>query len=284
MAGEPLDDFPTLRHVADIVDDRKRAAALQIGVVMRGIRGQHHRAALGLHPHHLQAVGMAADPMHGHAGGDLAIAGMKGDALAIDMAHHQRDMLDRKRMPEHAGAHAAPGRVAHLAILQMEPRMRKTVEIAGVIVMQMADDNVPDAVGLDAKAFQRIDRIERELAISQSRLFGVEAGIDQDVAAAAPDQPDEIVEILRGGLMRIRNEKIQVRRAGRHRRIAEGVDFVGVSHRLHFSCLLIGRPPHQAIVTRKGQTRRPLRRMDENQPRHPAEGWGMPADPSPLPM
>ena len=179
---------------------------------------------------------------------------MKGDALAIDVTHHQRDVLDRKRMPEHAGAHAAPGGVAHLAILQMEPRMGETVEIAGVIVMQMGDDDVPDAVGLDAKALERIDRIERELAISQTCLFGVEAGIDQDVAAAAPDQPDEVVEVLRGGLMRIRQEVIQVGGSGRHCRIAEGVDLVGVSHRLHFSCLLIGRSPHQAIVIRKGQT------------------------------
>src|SRR5580693_4168750 len=108
----------------------------------------------------------------------------------------------------------------------MEPGMGETVEIAGVIVMQMGDDNVPDAVGLDAEALQRIDRIERELAISQTRLFGIEAGIDQNVAAAAPNQPDKVVEILRGGLMRIRHEKIQMRRAGRHRRVAEGVDFV----------------------------------------------------------
>ena len=35
-----------------------------------------------------------------------------------------------------------------------------------------------------------------ELAAPQLRFFGVEAGIDQDFAAAAPDQPDEIVEIL----------------------------------------------------------------------------------------
>ena len=44
--------------------------------------------------------------------------------------------------------------------------MGETVEIAGVIVMQMGDDNVLDAVGLDTKALERIDRIEHELAIS----------------------------------------------------------------------------------------------------------------------
>ena len=72
---------------------------------------------------------------------------MEGDALAIDVAHHRRDMLDRKRMPQHAIAHAAPGRVAHLAVLQMEPRVGEAIEIAGVVVMQMRDDDVLDRVG-----------------------------------------------------------------------------------------------------------------------------------------
>ena len=170
---------------------------------MRGVGRQHHRAARGLDPHHLQAVGMAADAMHGHAGRNLAVAGMEGDALAIDMAHHQRDVLDRERMPHQAVAHAAPRRVAHLAILQMEARIGKAIEIAGVVVMQMGDDDVADRIGLDAKACQRIDRIERQLAGARLGLFGVEAGIDQDVAAAAADQPDEVIEVLRRGVVRI---------------------------------------------------------------------------------
>ena len=37
--------------------------------------------------------------------------------------------------------------------------------------------------GVDAKARQRVDRIERELAAARLRLFGIETGIDQDVAA-----------------------------------------------------------------------------------------------------
>ena len=118
---------------------------------MRRVRRQHHRPARGLDPHHLQAVGMAADAMHGHPGRDLAFAGMEGDAVAIDMPHHGRDVLDRERMPQHAVAHAAPGGVAHLAILQMKARIGEAVEIAGVVVMQMRDHDIPDAVGLDAK-------------------------------------------------------------------------------------------------------------------------------------
>ena len=119
----------------------------------------------------------------------------------------------------------------------MKPRVGEAIEIAGVVVMQMGDDDVPDAVGLDAKVRQRIDRIERQLAGTRLRLFGVEAGIDQDVAAAAADQPDEIIEVLRRGLVRIGDQKIHVGGARRHRRIAQRVDFVGISHRCHFSFL-----------------------------------------------
>src|SRR5205085_6417589 len=61
MPREPLDDFPARCHVADIVDDRKRAPFLQVRIVMRRVRRQYHGTARGLHPHHLQPVGMAAD-------------------------------------------------------------------------------------------------------------------------------------------------------------------------------------------------------------------------------
>jgi hypothetical protein len=230
MAGEALNNLPALRHVADIVDDRKRAALVQIGVVMRGVRGQHDRTACGIDPHHLQPIGMAADAMHGHAGRDLAIAGMKGDALAIDMTNHQRDVLDGERVPQQAGAHAAARGIGHLAILQMKPRLGKTVEIAGMVVVQMGDDDILDVGGLDTEAFQRIDRIERKLAGPRLCFFSVEAGVDQDVAAVTSNQPNEVVEIRRRGLVRIGLQEIHLGCAGRHGRIAERIDFVGVSH------------------------------------------------------
>ena len=230
MAGEAFDRLPAQRHVADIVDDRERAAALQIGVVMRGIGRQHHRPARGLDLDHLQAVGMAADTMHGDAGRDLAVAGIEIDALAIDMAHHLRDVLDRERMSQQSVAHAASRRVSHLALLEMEARVREAVEIAGVVVMQMRHDNVANARRRDAEALQRIDRIERQLARPRARLLGVEAGVDQDLAALPSDQPDEIVEILRRAVMRVGRKEVHVGGARRHRRITQRVDFVGVSH------------------------------------------------------
>ena len=169
-----------------------------------------------------------------------------------------RDVLDRKRMPQHAVAHAAPGRVAHLAVLQMKPRVGEAIEIAGVVVMQMGDDDVPDAVGRDAKVRQRIDRIERQLAGTRLRLFGIEAGIDQDVAAAARGSarrnnrgPAPWSRADRGsgnsyGGCAATSSHSAARRFRRH--------FPSVS--LFFSWMLrFGRCRHQAIVIRKGQTR-----------------------------
>lgn len=98
MAGKPFDGFPACAHVPDIIKNRKRAAAMEIAVVMRGVRSQHDRASRGRNSHHLQTVGMAANTMDGDTRRDFALAGMKSDALVIDMTHHQRHMLDRKRV------------------------------------------------------------------------------------------------------------------------------------------------------------------------------------------
>ena len=69
--------------------------------------------------------------MHGHPGRDLALTGMKCDTFAVDMAHHQCDVLHRKWMSQQAVAHASPGRIGDLAFLKVEARVRKAFEIAG---------------------------------------------------------------------------------------------------------------------------------------------------------
>jgi hypothetical protein len=100
--------------------------------------------------------------------------------------------------------------------------------------VQVRHDDVANTRRRDTEALQRVDRIERQLARPRTRLLGIEAGVDQDVAPAAADQPDEVVEVLRRTVMRIRRQEVHVRGARRHRRIAQCVDFVGVSHDLAF--------------------------------------------------
>src|SRR6201996_8103687 len=250
MTGQPLDRFPPRCHVADIVDDRKRAAAVQIGKEMRRIGCQHYRPARGIDAHHLQAVGMSADPMHGHARSHFAVAGIEGDALAIDVTPHLRHVLDRKRMPQQPVAHAAAGRIGHFALLQVKARIGKAVEIAGMVVMQMRDDDILDSVGPNAEPLQRIDRVERQLAPANFRFLGVEAGIHQDVSTAAADQPDKIVEVLGRALMWVRRQIIHVWGTSRHGGVAERVNFVSVSHRFHF-WLVAANPRTKPSTSRK---------------------------------
>src|ERR1700743_2203524 len=113
-------------------------------------------------------------------------------------------------MTERAEAHEAAGGVAHLTLLKVEARLREQVEIAGVVIMQMGDDDVTNSVRADAKARQSLRRVELDLAVSHRGLFGIETGIDEDIAAAAADQPDEIVEIGGRRLVRVRRDEVHV--------------------------------------------------------------------------
>src|SRR5450756_2658145 len=100
---------------------------------------------------------------------------------------------------------------------------------------------------------------EAQLRNRKLTLNPVEALARFGVAAAAPDQPDEIIEVLRGGLMRVRHQVIQMRCARRHRRIAQRVDFVNVSHRFHFLLVgLLGPPPSHRRGKRSNGRRRIL--------------------------
>ena len=179
---------------------------------------------------------------------------MEGNTLAIDMAYHLRHVLDRERVPQHAVAHATPGGINDLAFLQMKPRLRKAIEIAGMVVMQMGNDDVPDAVGLDAEAIKRIGWIERQFARPRLGFFGIETGIDQNIVARCADQPDEIVEVLGGGLVRIGQEIVQLRRARRHGCVAERIDSWTFPIGFAFVGCGTDRPRYQATVTGKGQT------------------------------
>jgi len=70
----------------------------------------------------------------------------------------------------------------------------KSIEVAGVVVMQVRHDHVLDGVGRHAEPGQRIHRIERQLRAAQRRLFGIEAVSTRMSRPARSDQPDEIVE------------------------------------------------------------------------------------------
>ena len=197
-----------------------------MGVEMRSVGGEHDVAEPRLHPHRLQAFGMAADVVHGDARHDLVFAVVERATARKDLAHHGNDVLDLERQPQRPMAHAASGGVGHFAVLQVIARLRKQIVVAAMVVMQVADDDVLDAVGRDAKRSEplahRLDHLA--LALLAHRL--VEAGIDHDGAGRPDDRPDEEVERLQH-VVGIAVDIIRRRRA-RVVAVTDGIDFVRV--------------------------------------------------------
>ena len=181
-AGELLQRLIALDDFLDIVDQRKDPAAVDMGVEMRSVGGEHDVAEPRLHPHRLQSFGMAADVMHGDARHDLILAVVERAPAGENLAHHSNDVLDLERQAQRPMAHAASGGVGHFAVLQMIARLREQIVVAAMVVMQVADDDVFDAVGRDAERSEplahRLDHLA--LALFTHRL--VEAGIDHDDA------------------------------------------------------------------------------------------------------
>src|SRR5580704_5844898 len=169
---------------------------------------------------------MAADVVHGDARHDLGLAVVKRAAARKDLAHHGDDVLDFERQPQRPMAHAAAGGIGHFAVLQMIAGLGKQIVVAAMVVMQVADDDVLDAVGRDAKRREplayRLDHLA--LALLAHRL--VEAGIDHDGAGRSDDRPNEEVERLQH-VVRIAIDVIGRCRAG-VAAVADRIDFVRV--------------------------------------------------------
>ena len=98
---------------------------------------------------------MAARRVNADAGRELGVAVIEQDAPRIVQPHDAADVLDLEGMRQPRIAHVAPGGVGQLALLEMKARVRKAVEIADMVVMQMGEDDILDRVGIDAEQGQR---------------------------------------------------------------------------------------------------------------------------------
>ncbi len=123
-------------------------------------------------------------------------------------------------------AHAAPGRVSHLAVLQVIASLWKQIVIAAVVVMQVADDDVFDAVRRYAERVQSLAHRLEHFALPFPAHRLVKAGVEDDRAGCTGDRPNEEIERLKP-VVRIAVDVICRSRA-RMVPVADGVDFVGV--------------------------------------------------------
>ena len=162
--------------------------------------------------------------MERDAGRELRVTVVKAHTACVDTAHHAHDILHLIRAAEAGAAHVAAGGVAHFQFLEMERRLREEIEIADMVVMQVRDDDVLHLRRVDAEQLQAARGTAQMLATALGGHGGGEAGVDDDLAALAADQPDEVVERHRP-VVRITADEV-FRRAPIVMRVLERVNLV----------------------------------------------------------
>ena len=75
----------------------------------------------------------------------------------------------------------------------MKARGGEQVEIAGMIVMQMRDDHIPDAPAIDAERGEAVADRATQATAASGAAFRRKARVDDDAARALPQRPDVII-------------------------------------------------------------------------------------------
>jgi hypothetical protein len=88
------------------------------------------------------------------------------------------------------------GVILQLVLLNPDAGIWKQVHAVGVVPVHVADDDVGDVLGLEAKRFQRVGGLDEivDMPILEEAVV-IETGVEKDVAAVAADEPDHHGEI-----------------------------------------------------------------------------------------
>lgn len=148
--GEAKQEIETFEHFGDVVNHGEGAALFEIFIEVRSVGSEDDPATARPDAGALQAGGMSADAMDREAGSEFVVAIVEDGSFGIDVADHLKNVFEVKGSAEFAVAHIAAGGESHFPVLQMEAGGGKAVEIAGVVVVEMGDDHVGDAIGIDA--------------------------------------------------------------------------------------------------------------------------------------
>src|SRR4051812_42811673 len=214
----------TLQHLADMKGGRKRTFARHVLVEMADVGGEHDPAAAGVDAHELQPRRMTGCRVEGQARREFGVAMIEHDPARIVQPHHPADVLDLEGMRQPLIAHVTPGGISQFALLKMKSRRREAVEIADMVVVQMGEDHILDAIGVDAERTERLHRAAQEGALALLRCLRIEAGIDDEGSACTPRHPDEIVHRHRPVMRIAADEMLAPPRLAR--RITDGKELV----------------------------------------------------------
>ena len=154
------------------------------------------------YPDDLQASRVSAHAVQRQSRHNFGIAIVKDGASGVNFSDHLERVLQVVRFAQKMVTHASTRGVSNLAILDVISRGGKSIEIAGMIVMQVSEDHVGDFIRIDPEQPQRLHWTAQMLALAaDGRLFG-ESGVDHEHAIAAANHPHEVVQV-RSELVRI---------------------------------------------------------------------------------
>jgi hypothetical protein len=224
-AGERDNALPPLMLPGRRPAERALASAREIAVEIAVVRGENEgRIALDadvLRGERVAGAGVGAD-----AGEDLHVVAVDEAQAAFGVALHEGlDVFGVDASVLSARLPGVAGVIGELLLLDPDRRLREEVDPAHVIPMGVADDDVGDVFGLDAGELHGF--VGAQVVGGRKLLepgLTVKAGVEQDVAASAADQPDDHSDV---DLLVLRRAHHQGRRwKARDRSVANGFNGV----------------------------------------------------------
>ena len=171
--------------------------------------------------------------------------------------HHVAHVLDRERIAQEVVAHARTRGVGHLGLLQMEAGLGERAERAGMVVVQVRDDDLLDVAGGNADLLERGGRRPVHLAAALGAFGRVEAGVDDDGALGVADDPDEVVDGV-GAVVVVGGDEAFEAPARGQAGIFQGQYLVGIAAHLMCSCnsiapaTMVAKPT--SVIMRPGRS------------------------------
>jgi hypothetical protein len=170
---------------------------------------------------------------------------VKHDTARVHVANHLAHMIGRERIAQMVVAHARSRGVGHLGSLQVEAGVGEGAKRAGMIVVQVRDDQLADVSRRDAEHLERCSRRAGDLPSALCPLGFVEAAVDQQGAVGVADHPDEIVDRVRKIVVVGGNEAFEAATVG-ELAVLDGQDLVGLGR--HGCAPPVGLPFRMASI------------------------------------
>src|SRR5271166_109995 len=197
--GQPGDAVVPVQGALDVDDRRKRVTFGEVLKVVNGVRRQHDPASLGADPGHLQSSGVPADQIELQPRGEFDVTVGHQHGPREYPADDGHDVVDFEEVAEGLVPHGGTGSVRKLGALHDHLRTGEVRDVAGVVVVQVRQDDVPDGAVVDAQRADGVAGPDVQDAATPAAGGLVEPGIDDGDMVAAPGDPHDEVDADRTG-------------------------------------------------------------------------------------